>query len=125
MEPDEQEICLYLKMWRDQFLSAREISRRAGGKWRYRENADWAVPVLIRLTEKGLVEKDPSGHYRIVTEKENEKKKQPKRPTWIAPHVQKILAKAGMGTGNVQTFELGQPDGFYPEPPIVPPPSQL
>ena len=67
-----------------------EISRRAGTKRRYREEPNWAVPVLSRLVEQGIVESDSTGHYRL---KRSEKKKRAKR--WIAPHIQKILEQSG------------------------------
>ena len=56
MDADERDICNYLKSWRNQFVSGRDIARRAGGKWRFREDQDWAVAVLARLVEKGVVE---------------------------------------------------------------------
>jgi len=37
MEADQTEICQFLKSWPDQFVSGKEICRRAGGKWRFRE----------------------------------------------------------------------------------------
>jgi len=96
MDPDEAEICEYLKAWRDQFVSAREICRRAGGKWRYREDERWALPVLLRLLEKQLVEDDGAGHYRLVTQhsKQNEKKKR-----WISPEIQIIFRQSGKKFG--------------------------
>src|SRR5512137_2760689 len=96
MDADEAEICDYLKAWRDQFVSAREICRRAGGKWRYREDERWALPVLQRLLEKQLVEDDGCGHYRLVMQqrKQNEKKKR-----WISPEIQTIFRQSGKRFG--------------------------
>ena len=91
MDADENDICQYLKSWPGQFVSAKEICRRAGGKWRYREDERWALPVLQRLIETGLVESDSTGHYRLV--QPQEKKRDKKR--WISPHIQRILEQSG------------------------------
>src|SRR5262249_35058813 len=66
MDSDEREICLYLKGWPGQFVSVAEITRRAGGKRRGRQDPNWAVPVLTRLVEKGILEADSTGHYRLI-----------------------------------------------------------
>ena len=52
MDADERDICNYLKAWPGQFVYGRDIARRAGGKWRFRENPDWATEVLSRLVDK-------------------------------------------------------------------------
>ena len=90
MDADERDICLYLKGFPGQFLSFAEISRRAGGKRRYRNEPEWATPVLSRLVEKGLIESDSTGHYRLKI------RPKPDRPTkWVSPHIRKILEKSG------------------------------
>jgi len=90
MDADEREICLYLKGWAGQFVSAAEISRRVGGKKRYRDDPRWVVPVLIRLVEKGILEADSTGHYRLKPRAKKENRKR-----WLSPHIQKILEKSG------------------------------
>ena len=90
MDADEQAICDYLKSWPRQFIAAREICRRAAGKQRFREEPDWAIRVLLRMMEKGLVERDSSGHYRLpLVEKRNRPKK------WVSPQIKKILEESG------------------------------
>ena len=49
MNADERDICNYLKAWPGQFVYGRDIARRASGKWRYREDPEWAAPVLASL----------------------------------------------------------------------------
>ena len=99
MDTDEREICEYLKAWQEQFISAREICRRAGGKWRFREDANWALPVLSRLVEKRIVESDSGGHYRLVQQKKKNKS------GWIAPHIKSILEKSGKDFTKI--YDLG------------------
>ena len=67
-----KEICNFLKCHHGQFVSAREIARRAGGKWRFRDDPNWAMPILLRLVEKGFVESDAAGYYRLRPTEEEE-----------------------------------------------------
>jgi hypothetical protein len=97
MDSDEKDICLYLKGWPEVFISQREIARRAAGKRRYREDPNWAVVVLSRMVEKGFVEPDSLGHFRLKARPQREK---PKR--WVSPQIQKILEKGG------KTFEIAE-----------------
>ncbi len=90
MEADETDICNYLKSWPGTFVSGREIARRASGKRRFHVDPNWAVPILTRLVEEGIVESDSTGHFRLVR-KDREKDKKNKR--WISPQVRKILEK--------------------------------
>jgi hypothetical protein len=65
MDADEREIFRFLKSWGSQFVSAREICRRAGGKKRFQEEPNWAMPTLLRMAGRGILESDATGHFRI------------------------------------------------------------
>jgi hypothetical protein len=106
MEDAEREICLYLKGVPEQFISTREICRRAGGKWRFREDEEWAVPILRQMVQKGFVEEDANGHYRAV-DLERAAEKKERKQAWVAPHIQNILTKGGVNVA--KTFDLGNP----------------
>jgi hypothetical protein len=95
MDADEREICLYLKGLPGQFVSYGEIARRAAGKRRYRQDPNWASTVLTRMVEKGTLESDSTGHYRL---KVVQKRKTAKR--WVSPHIRKILEQGG------KTFDI-------------------
>lgn len=97
MDADEKDILLYLKNWPGQFVSGREIARKAASKRRFEAEPNWAVPALGRLMEKEMIESDSMAHYRLIPEVDKTKKKKKKR--WIAPHLQKILAKTGKDYG--------------------------
>src|SRR5438046_2262551 len=90
MDAEEKEICDFLKSWPGQFVSGKEIARRAGGKWKYRDDPNWAVPILLRMVEKQLVDSDAGGHFRF---RPQDKKAKQKR--WISPELQKLLEKTG------------------------------
>jgi hypothetical protein len=89
MTAEEKEICSYLKSMPGQFVSARDIARRAGGKWRFRENPQWADAPLERLLDTKIIETDSTHHYRLIVKSEKKNKK------WISPQLQRILEKSG------------------------------
>lgn len=96
LDADEQEIFDYLKSWTDQFVSSKEIARRAGGKKRFKDNPYWASKPLMRMVEKGVLEGDSSGRYRLKPEKDA---KAPRR--WLSPQMRRILEESGK---DVDTF---------------------
>ena len=98
MDADEREIYYYLKSWRNEFLSAREICRRAGGKKRFRYDEEWAKPVLARMLEKGIVESDTSGHYRL---KPVDRRKVRKGSRWVSPQIARVLKESGKDFSHV------------------------
>ena len=97
MDSAEQDICNYLRTWPAEFLSAREIARRAGGKWRFREDPNWAQPILLQMAEKGILEKDENGHYGMSHESASD---------WIASKLQAIFPPNKSGT----TYEADNPE---------------
>jgi hypothetical protein len=66
-EQDGQLVLDYLRAYPDRFVSPIEVCRKAGGRHRFFEEPRWAVPVLIQLRDRGLVEMNEAGYYRIVT----------------------------------------------------------
>ena len=107
MDGDEREIFYFLKSRGEEFVNAREIARRAGGKRKFHEDAEWAKPILVRMAERGILQCDAQGRYRV---KPVGKKGKNKR--WVSPEIAKILDESGVeveGTG-----ELGS-DEYYEE----------
>ena len=107
MDADEQDICNFLKAWPRQFISSREICRRAGGKRRFREEPYWANHILVRMAEKGILENDAAGYYRLKAE---ERAAHAKR--WISPAIQKMLEESGKNFG---AHEVDLPDSEAPQ----------
>ena len=103
MDSDEIEVSLYLKGWPGQFVSVAQISRRAVSRKRYNREPNWAVPVLSRMVEKGIIESDSGGHYRL---KPPQKKRKPAR--WASPEMRRILRESGKDY--IGVFDLGDPD---------------
>ena len=104
METEEREICTYLKSLPGQFISGREIARRAGGKARYRKKPEWAAPFLAQLVTKKVLESDATGHYRLVIKEDRKDKKK-----WVSPQMQRILEKSGKDFTHVIPEEDAEP----------------
>ncbi|HEY5231925.1 MAG TPA: hypothetical protein VIK35_00115 [Verrucomicrobiae bacterium] len=106
MDTDEREIFQFLKSWGADYVNGTEICRRAGGKRKFHEDPNWAKPILLRMEERGIVESDSQGRFRI---KPVPRKK--KHTQWVSPDIAKILAESGV----VPDGEDGAlaPDDFY------------
>ena len=91
MNADEREIFQFLKTWGGKFVSAAEIARRAGNKRRFYQEPDWAKPLLVQMVERGILENDAFGRYRIKPVSRKDKHKR-----WVAPDIAKILEESGL-----------------------------
>jgi hypothetical protein len=103
MDSEEQEIFYFLKTFGEEFVNAKEIARRAGGRQKFHKNPEWARPLLLRMQERGILEHNTSGRYRI---KPVAKKNKDKR--WVSPDIAKILEESGVkveGASEVGTDE--------------------
>jgi len=101
MDYDERSIRVFLRSYPGQFVSARVISRRLGGKRRFHDDPLWVMPFLNRLMDKGLVETDDQGHYRL---KRVDRLDGSKR-TWVSPQVKRILDRSARDFGKVITLD--------------------
>lgn len=109
MDSEERDIFNYLKSWGKEYVGAAEICRRAGTKKLYATNPEWAVIKLQLMLERGILERDQHGRYRIKP-----KAKHKKGGRWISPEIQKILHEKGVAVdinqsegevGNVEDYE--------------------
>ena len=91
MDSEEREIFHFLKTWGSEFVSYKEISRRAGGKQKFHKNADWAKPLLLRMQERGVLDTDAFGRYRIKPVAARNK-----ATRWVSPDIAKILEEKGL-----------------------------
>ena len=107
MDADERDIFHFLKTRGSDYVGAMEIARRAGNKKRFYQDEDWAKPVLQRMAERGILEGDASGRYRIkpVSRKDKDKR-------WVAPDIAKILQESGV---QVEDANNVAGDEFYEE----------
>jgi len=108
MDGDEREIFQYLKTWGGNFINAMEICRRAGSKNRFHEDPNWAKQPLVRMAERGILESDIAGRYRIkpVSRK--------KHKEWVSPEVAKAIEEGGVKPGDSESAgdEIGD-DEYY------------
>ena len=107
MDADEREVYYYVKSRRPQIVSERDIGRHVGGKRRFRYNQEWAKPVLLRMIERGILETDAEGNYRL--------KAMPKKETqgkrWASSQFAEILKASGKGFANLITVD--DEDEYY------------
>jgi adenine specific DNA methylase Mod len=106
MDIDEREIFNFLKTYGIDYVAAREICRRAGGKKRYHEDHEWAKPILLRMVERKILETNSEGQYRV----KGEKKK--KEARWVSPDIAKILKENGMEVDSPGDNEIAS-DDYY------------
>ena len=97
MDADEREIFFYLRSEHGNYVPGTAICRHAGGKHKFRETPDWARPALMRMVERGILETDSSGAYRL---------KPVPRETysarrWVSPQVAELLRRSGKSFQNI------------------------
>jgi hypothetical protein len=88
-------------------MVSRDISRHVGSKRRFRYNPEWVKPVLLRMVERGVLETDVEGCYRLkpMPRQETEGKR------WASPRIAEILKASGKGFRDVITVE--DEDEYY------------
>jgi hypothetical protein len=91
MDSEEREIFQFLKTWGNDFVNGMEIARRASGRKKFHDDPAWAKPILARMQERGVLEHNSLGQYRI---KPVAKKSKGNR--WVAPDIAKILQESGV-----------------------------
>jgi len=104
MDADEREVFNYLQTFGEQWVSAKEVCRRAGGKRRFNEDNDWAKPVLHRMKERHVLEGDEMARYRIKPPKEDPKEQ------WMSPDIEKILRESGVNVDASRADAAGAKD---------------
>jgi len=107
MDADEREVYFFLKGQASQHVPINSICRHAAGKQRFRESADWAKPVLLRMLERGIVEMDETDGYRLKPMPQSNVRKR-----WVAPQIADILKKGGGKFDQVINHE-DEADAYY------------
>jgi hypothetical protein len=101
MDAVERDVYLYLTGRGRVGIAAREISRHVGGPRRFRRDPDWIRPVLQRMTEREILERDAADHYCI--------KAVPKEVTrgkvWASPGIAKLLEQANREFSRLMTLD--------------------
>ena len=99
MDADERDVYYYMKSNGRDYIPAREICKRVGGRRRFRFSPEWARPVLLRMAERGILEADQEGRYRL--------KPIPKVDTtgkqWASKTIIELLKKRGKPVDNLMT----------------------
>jgi hypothetical protein len=95
-----------VKSRRPKAVPARDINRHVN-KRKFRYNPDWAKPALLRMVERGILEADAEGSYRLkpIPPKETKGKR------WASPEIAELLKASGKGFDNLITAE--HEDEYY------------
>ena len=109
MDADERDIFQFLKSWGGNYIAAREICRRAGGRRRFNEEPDWAKPVLLRMEERGILESNATGHFRIKPIRKGKDRDEHS----VSPDIAKILKESGAEVEGVSDESGVGPDEYY------------
>ena len=107
MDSEEREIFQFLKTWGADFVSYKEIARRAGGKRKFHDNPDWAKPVVNRLQERSILESDSQGRFRLKPVP-----RKSKATRWVSPDIAKILAEKGLKVEGANTSEVASDEHY-------------
>jgi hypothetical protein len=108
MDADERDIYFHLKAHHAlEFVPEHAICRHSGGKHKYRESLDWAKPALLRMLERGIVEVNSEGAYRLKPFAQG--KAGSKR--WVSPQIAAILKKSGRSFDAAN--DEGDTDTYY------------
>ena len=107
MDADEREIFYFMKPRRNEFVTSREICRRASGKIRFRRDPDWAKPILARMVERGILEMDAAGHYRLKPPAQRYLMQR-----WVSPQIAYVLRNRSKEMGEIVISE-DELDDYY------------
>jgi hypothetical protein len=108
MDSEEREIFHFLKTRGSDFVNPAEIARRASNKKKFYDDPTWAKPILTRMQERGVLEHNALGQYRIKPVS-----KKGKGNRWVAPDIAKILEESGVEMDNAGSETA--PDEYYEE----------
>jgi len=107
MDTEERDIFQFLKTWGTDFTNAMEVSRRAGSKKKFYDDPGWAKPILMRMVERGILESDIQGRYRIKPVPRKKRVAQ-----WVAPDIAQILKEGGVAVGGEGDGDIAD-DEYY------------
>ena len=110
MDAEEREIFFFLRREPDTFVPAHSINRHAGGKRKHRESPNWASPVLLRMMERGILETNPTGAFRLKPIPAPETAD--RSPQWVSPQIAELLRKSGKKFDAVIRRDL-DPEAYY------------
>ena len=104
MDADEREIIDYLQTFGEDWVTAKEICRRAAGRKRFNEDNNWAKPILQHMKDRRVIEGDELGRYRIKPAPEHEE-------AGVSPEIEQILRESGV---KVDTERVDGPSDDLP-----------
>ena len=107
MDSEEREIFRFLQTWGSDYVSYKEIARRSSTKKKFSDNPEWAKPLLARMKERGIVESDVMGRYRIKPVGHKGK-----ATRWVAPDIAKLLEEKGVKVEGAVTHNVASEEYY-------------
>jgi hypothetical protein len=77
MNADEVRIIDFLSEFPDEFVSSTDVSKRLGKGRRFRDDRNWAAPIMRRMEMDGFLESNDSGSYRVRMDEPPQKEDKP------------------------------------------------
>jgi hypothetical protein len=108
MDADEKDVFRYLRGEGAQFISLNSISRHAGGKHKFRESPEWAKAAVLRMLERGILEVNDSGAYRLKPRPLNDSSTR----HWVSPQIAAVLRQRGNKFDDLLQIE-GDTETYY------------
>jgi hypothetical protein len=107
---EERDIVHFLRSAPRAYFTVREIAKRAGGKKTFAETPDWPKPHLPGLVQRGVLEMDEGGRFRIKNQVEDIEANGRK---WVSPHIAKLLKKGNKDFSDAATIEISEEEGLW------------
>jgi hypothetical protein len=109
MNADEVRIIDFLSESPGEFVSSTDVSKRLGKGRRFRDDRNWAAPIMRRMEMDGLLEADDSGSYRVRMDEPAQKEvKQDKLDKQAQPiDFKQALKTPGVSLGDTTIIRIG------------------
>lgn len=108
MDAEEKDVFRYLRGEGGHFISLNSISRHAGGKHKFRESPNWAKAAVLRMVERGILEVNDSGDYRLKPRPASDSSTR----HWASPQIAAMLRKSGKKFDDLLQVE-GDTETYY------------
>jgi hypothetical protein len=108
MNADEVRIIDFLSESPGEFIATTDVSKRLGKGRRFRDDRNWAAPIMRRMEMDGLLEADNSGNYRVrMDEPEQKEAKQDKLDKQPQPiDFKQALKTPGVSLGDTTIIRI-------------------
>jgi len=94
MGTEETVILKYLKTFPHQYVSGKQIARKAWDRKKFDKNPHWALPILTRMVREKLLITDNMGGFRITPEETEDHGAKKHLPKKVEETIKKVREEA-------------------------------